>query len=42
MKITFDSITLRDYVLADVEDEIRWTNEETDWFYSEAPWMTLE
>ena len=42
MKINFDNITLRDYVLTDVEDEIRWTNKETEWFYSEAPWMTLE
>lgn len=41
MKITFDNITLRDYVLSDVEDEVRWTNVETDWFYSEAPWMTM-
>lgn len=42
MKITFDNITLRDYVLSDVEDEVRWTNEETAWFRAEAPWMTLE
>ncbi len=42
MKITYDNITLRDYVLSDVEDEIRWTNKETEWFYSEAPWMILE
>ena len=42
MKLTFDSITLRDYRLSDIEDEIRWTNEETEWFYFEAPWMTLE
>lgn len=42
MKITFENITLRDYLLSDVEDEIRWTNEETEWFYAEAPWMTLE
>jgi len=42
MKITFDNITLRDYIFSDVEDEIRWTNEATEWFYTEAPWMTLE
>lgn len=42
MKIIFDEITLRDAILSDVEDEIRWTNEETDWFHVEAPWMTLE
>ena len=42
MKITFENITLRDYVLSDVEDEVRWTNVETDWFHSDTPWMTLE
>ncbi|MBQ3231344.1 MAG: GNAT family N-acetyltransferase [Clostridia bacterium] len=42
MRITYDNIILRDYVLSDVEDEVRWTNEETEWFYQEAPWMTLE
>ena len=42
MELVFDNITLRDYVLSDVEDEIRWTNEETEWFRSEAPWMMLE
>lgn len=42
MKITFEDITLRDYVLSDVEDEVRWTNEETAWFYADTPWMTIE
>ena len=42
MKISFENIILRDYILTDVEDEVRWTNEETEWFRSEAPWMTLE
>lgn len=42
MKITFDNITLRDYQLSDVEDEVRWTNVDTAWFYAEAPWMTIE
>ena len=42
MKITYENITLRDYVLSDVEDEVRWTNEETEWFRSDTPWMTLE
>lgn len=38
----FDNITLRDYQLSDVEDEIRWTNVETEWFYAVYPWMTIE
>lgn len=42
MEITFDNITLRDYVLSDVEDEVRWTNVDTEWFRSDTPWMTLE
>ena len=42
MKITYDNITLRDYQLSDVEDEVRWTNVETAWFYADTPWMTME
>jgi len=42
MKIAFDNITLRDYMLSDVEDEVRWTNVDTEWFRSDTPWMTLE
>ena len=42
MKITFENITLRDYVLSDVEDEVRWTTTETEWFRSDTPWMDLE
>lgn len=42
MKLTIDNITLRDYVLSDVEDEVRWTNHETEWFRSDTPWMELE
>lgn len=42
MEITYENITLRDYVLSDVEDEVRWTNVETEWFHSDTPWMTLE
>ena len=42
MNISFENITLRDYILSDIEDEIRWTNIETEWFCTEAPWMTLE
>lgn len=42
MKISFDEVILRDYQLSDVEDEVRWTNEDTAWFYSDTPWMKLE
>ena len=42
MKITYDNITLRDYQLSDVEDEVRWTSVETAWFYEDTPWMTME
>ena len=41
MELTFENITLRDYVLSDVEDEVRWTNVETEWFRSDTPWMEL-
>lgn len=42
MKLTLDNITLRDYVLSDVEDEVRWTNTETEWFRSDTPWIEIE
>ena len=42
MQITFDNITLRDYALSDVKDEVRWTNVETEWFRADTPWMTME
>lgn len=42
MEIVFDEVILRDYQLSDVEDEVRWTNTDTAWFYADTPWMTLE
>ena len=42
MEITYDNIKLRDYLLSDVEDEVRWTNVDTEWFRSDTPWVTLE
>ncbi len=42
MNITFDGVTLRDYLLSDIEDEIRWTNTDTAWFYEDTPWMGME
>lgn len=41
MEIAFDEIILRDYRITDVEDEVRWTNVDTAWFYADTPWMTL-
>ena len=42
MKIECDGITLRDYQVSDIEDEIRWTTVDTSWFYEDTPWMTME
>lgn len=42
MQITFENITLRDYRLSDIEDEVRWTNVDTAWFRWDTPWMELE
>ena len=42
MKIVYGDITLRDYQLTDVEDEVRWTNVDTAWFYEDTPWMVME
>jgi len=42
MKIFGDEIVLRDYMLSDVEDEARWTNVDTAWFYADTPWMEME
>lgn len=42
MQISFDDIILRDYQLSDVDDEVRWTNTDTAWFYADTPWMTME
>ena len=42
MRISLDEIILRDYQLSDVDDEVRWTNVDTAWFCTEAPWMTME
>ena len=42
VEMKFDEIVLRDYRLSDVEDEVRWTNTDTAWFYADTPWMTME
>ena len=42
MKISNEDVTLRDYQISDIDDEIRWTNVETSWFYADTPWMSME
>ena len=42
MKIVMNDVVLRDYLPSDVEDEVRWTNIDTAWFYADTPWMTME
>lgn len=42
MKIKYDNVVLRDYILSDVEDEVRWTTIETEWFRHDTPWMEIE
>ena len=42
MQITQGEVTLRDTRASDIEDEIRWMNTDTDWFYADTPWETLE
>jgi len=42
VRIEFEGITLRDYQISDVDDEVRWTNEQTEWFQAEAPGMTMK
>ena len=42
MRIIYDGVVLRDYQLSDVDDEIRWSNTDTAWFYADTPWMELK
>ncbi len=42
MKIECDGITLRDYQVSDIEDEIRWSTADTSWFYEDTPWMAMD
>ncbi len=38
MEIPYKNIILRDMVVADIEDEIRWNTVETEWALWDAPW----
>ena len=42
MKIEYKNIVLRDEVIADIEDDIRWNTVETEWSLWDAPWETEE
>lgn len=42
MELRNENILLRDYRLSDIEDEIRWVNEETAWAEADMPWELLE
>ena len=42
MKIKLDNVVLRDYQFSDVEDEVRWTTIETEWFRHNTPWMEIK
>ncbi len=42
MELYFGGIVLRDYRMSDVDDEIRWTNEDTAWITADTPWLTVE
>lgn len=41
MEIRHGKITLRDYCETDIEDEIRWMNEETAWITADTPWEEI-
>ena len=42
MKIEYKNIVLRDEVIADIEDDIRWNTVETEWSLWDTPWETEE
>lgn len=42
MEIRHEDIILRDYRRSDIEDEIRWMNENTAWMAADMPWETVE
>lgn len=41
MKIEYKDIYLRDAVISDIDDEIRWMTTETEWAKWDAPWESL-
>ena len=42
MKNTADIVLLRDFTIQDIEDEIRWMTEQTEWIKSDTPWEDIE
>lgn len=42
LKIKLRNITLRDYILSDVENKVRWITTETEWVRHDTLWMEIE
>ena len=42
MEIRYQNILLRDFVLSDIDDEIRWMNVDTQWMKADTPWEDIQ
>lgn len=42
MEIQYENLILRDYLESDIEDEIRWMNEDTAWMTADTPWEAVD
>ena len=42
MRLLYQDIILRDMCEADIEDDIRWNMQETEWGDWDAPWEPIE
>ena len=42
MRFESNGIILRDYMMSDVNDEVRWSTTETDWIALDTPWEEIE
>lgn len=42
MTINYEDISLRDYSLADIHDDIRWLNVDNDWRLLDTPWALID
>ena len=41
MRFESNGIILRDYIMSDVDDEVRWSTTETDWITLDTPWEDI-
>ena len=41
MRFESNGIILRDYIMSDVDDEVRWSTTETDWITIDTPWEDI-